>query len=393
MGLVIGLGKQKVESMSIAGKNGIHFHLDAVQDIAGFAPVNVKKGNYFWLLTRASITSDEPEFYKYIEQVSNYFFNRVGVLSNAVYQFLILIHNDLSADLYINDFPVAIEIMAKRNMKKMEPVAQRDIADIRRLKFPNIEIIETDKVIYCFKVGWKFGLFFDLNRELDTDAMALTLGTLYRYLSFQYVYEVLENETQFKEMIEDGWFPFIEIIGAEYKSLSEAYQDKFDFQSRIEKLVGSFDRVRVEKITNKWWKKQIFEDKREILQAGINAFLRGDNDGYINCIKTLLSEVDGIIRLQYLSDTGKGKEVKLPELLTHLVEKGKTKSGSDSSLLLPLPFLKYLKDVVFSHFDLETGQVDLSRHSSSHGVAKAEAYTRIRALQTILILDQIYFYI
>lgn len=384
---------QKRKIKEAMQNNGIHFHLDAVQDIAGFSMTNIEKEHYAWILTRAATNSDEPEFYKYIEQLSNPVFNRVGVFSNAVYQFLILIHNDLSADLYINDFPVNIEIMAKYDMKKMSLVTQRDIVDIRRLGLPNIKILQTDKVIYCFKVGWKFGLFFDLNRELDTDAMSLTLGTLYRYLSFQYVYEVLENETKFEEMIRDGWFPFIEIIGSEYKALSEAYQDKFDFQSRIEKLVASFDRTRIEKITNKWWGKQIFEDKREILQAGINAFLQGDNEGYINCIKTLLSEIDGIIRLQYLSDTGKGKEVKSPELLMHLVDKGKTKSGSESSLLLPLPFLKYLKDIVFSHFDLETGQADLSRHSSSHGVAKAEAYTRIKALQSILVLDQIYFYI
>ncbi len=381
--------------MSFVEKNGIHFHLDLVQDINidGFSVTNVEKGNYFWLLTRATINSDEPEFYKYIEQLSNPLFNKVGIFPNAVYQFLILIHEDLSADLYINDFPVNIEIMAKRNMKKMTLVAQGDIADIRRLRFPNIEIVEKDKVIYCFKVGWKFGLFFDLNRELDTDAMESTLGTLYRYLSFQYVYQLLGAGTQFEEMMKDGWFPFIEIIGGEYRSLSEAYQNRFNFENRIGKIVGSFDKARIKRITNKWWGKQIFKDKKEILQAGINAFLQGNKGGFINCINTLLPQVEGIIRIQYFSDTGKGKDIHLQELLVHLIEKGKTKASSDSSLLLPLPFLRYLNDVVYSDFDLESGTIDLSRHSSSHGVAKAEAYTKTKALQAILVLDQIYFYI
>jgi len=70
--------------MRIMGKNGIHFHLDTVQDIGGFSLTNVKKDNYFWLLTKATITSDEPEFYKYIDQLSNPFFNEVGVFQNAV---------------------------------------------------------------------------------------------------------------------------------------------------------------------------------------------------------------------------------------------------------------------------------------------------------------------
>lgn len=139
-------------------------------------------------------------------------------------------------------------------------------------------------------------------------------------------------------------------------------------------------------------KKQVFQDKRPILEAGVNAFLECNNDGYITCIKTLISEIEGIIRFQYLRDTHKGK-AKLQTLLTHIIEKGREKTGSDVSLFLPLEFLSYLRDNVFADFNLETGQLDLSRHSSTHGVAKPEDYTKTKALQTILVLDQIYFYI
>jgi hypothetical protein len=55
------------------------------------------------------------------------------------------------------------------------------------------------------------------------------------------------------------------------------------------------------------------------------------------------------------------------------------------------PFLTYLRDVVFARFDTVSGRVAMSRNSSSHGVAPAELYTQERALQTILVLDQIYF--
>src|SRR4030042_2261229 len=103
--------------MNILATGELYFHIDKAEDFAGFVPINVEKGHYFWLLTRASITSDEPLFYKYIEQISNYFFSRAKVLQNAVYQFLVLIHKDLSADLYINNFTVMIEIMAKSNLE------------------------------------------------------------------------------------------------------------------------------------------------------------------------------------------------------------------------------------------------------------------------------------
>jgi len=373
----------------------LHFHLDTVDDIAGFPLVNVKQGNYFWLLTSASIISDQPEFRKYIAQLSNPYFNKVGIFPNAVYQFLILLHCDRSADLYVNDFPVEIELMAKYDFRKSSVITLKDIADIRRLKFANIEIVDTDRVIYCFKVGWKFGLFFNLDYDgiQAVDDLALTLGKLYRRLSFQDVYEVMENGTHFEQMKKDGWFPFIELIGGDYEALSEAYQDRSDLENRIERTIRSFDEARVHRITSRWWRQQVFQDKKEILQAGINAFLRNDNEGNINCIKNLLSEVDGIITVQHFKDTGESKGIHKHELLQHLIEKGKVKSGSDDSLLLALPFLMYLNDVVFSCFDLKTGQIGLSRHSSSHGVADADVYTRARALQALLVLDQICFYL
>ncbi len=329
--------------MSTIANKGIHFHLDSVQDLVGFAAENAKGGETVPVLTRASITSDQPDFYTYIEHISNIFFSRVGISPSAVYQLLILIHEKLNADIYINDFPIAVELVAKRDIEKGEKITNEDIADIRRLKFLNIEIVETDKVIFCFKADWKFGLFFDLDRakRLDIDKMLLTLGSLYRYLSFQYVYKFLESQAQFEEMMKDGWFPFIEIISNEYKLISQAYANKFNFDNKIEKIIANFDRARIEKITNKWWKNQIFKSKRGILQAGIKAFLQDDKGGYINCINTLLPQVEGIIRLQYFSETGKSKKVGISELLKYLIEKGKIKSGSDYSLFLPIPFFKF----------------------------------------------------
>ena len=142
--------------------NKTKFYYDKVGDIAGFALNNTNVGDPLDILMRALLTSDHPEFYNYIEKISNRYLNGKKVLINSVYQFLVVIHQDLSCDLYVNDFQVAIEIKVKRAIQKGELLAQRDIADIRRVKFPEITITEMDRVIYCFKVGWRFGLFFDL---------------------------------------------------------------------------------------------------------------------------------------------------------------------------------------------------------------------------------------
>lgn len=385
--------KKKNVRFSIVASKPNKIHFGAVENLAGFAAETVEKGETVKILTRGSVVSDDPLFYTYIESITGVFLG--NVLVNSVFHFLILIHDDLSADLYLNDFPTKILMMSKRSLKKGEVIRNNDIADIGRLSFENIRIKDTDKVIYCFKVGWKFGLFFDLHREepLNIESMETELGALYRYLSFQYVYNTLESAPHFDQLLKDGWFPFIEIIGSEFREVSKAYKLLRKPHTKIQELTSKFDKQRIDRICSKWWDKPLFADKKIILESGIDSYLKGDDQGFISCIKTLLPEIEGIIRLHYFEETGKGKNVKVPELISHIVEKGKIKTGSEFSLFFPRAFFKYLKESIFPNFDLEQGNISLSRHTSSHGVAKAEDYTKVRALQMILILDQIYFYI
>ena len=48
--------------------------------------------------------------------------------------------------------------------------------------------------------------------------------------------------------------------------------------------------------------------------------------------------------------------------------------------------------MIFADFDVDTGNIGLSRNTVGHGVAEAEQYTKSRALQMILVFDQIYFF-
>ena len=384
-----------------------HYLLTNVENVVGFSDRYTKAGDTLSVTCRALLTSDDPEFYKYTEQISNIFLNKAQVSVDAVYKILVVIHHNLSADLYVNDFQVVAEIRAKRSdIKQGEVITKGDIADVSKLKFPEITITATDKVIYCFKCGWRFGLFFDFTpgvqsagvqnshqiTKLDVEKMMLSLGEIYRYLSFYHVYKVLESNKQFEEMMKDGWFPFIEIIAEEYEKLSEMYKNKYDFENRIHVLVDSFTEERIKMITEKWWRNQIFKDKKTIIEAGISAYLQNTSGGFVNCIKNLWTEIEGILRKLYLTEKGKGDGVKSNDLIGFIIEKAKNKTVSDSSLFLTSPFIKYLQRVVFANFNVETGKVDMSRNASSHGVAEVHQYTKAQALQLILILDQIYFY-
>ena len=194
-------------------------------------------------------------------------------------------------------------------------------------------------------------------------------------------------------MVPDGWFPFVEILGKVYEELSTAYQHGNPVsENSVKELVGKFDKSRIETMTNKWWEHPLFKGKQELLQAGIDAFLGGTKSGYINCIKTLYSEIDGIMRSLYFEDSGE-RTRNMQKLINRLIEVGERGVEDNQSLLLPQYFSSYLVENIFKEFDPETGEVDLSRHTALHGVALGEDYKPERALQALLTLDQIYFYL
>lgn len=377
--------------------NPYHIKLSKVEKFAGFAVEKVKTGEKVRVLVRAFVHSDQPEFYSYSEQISALFLNKYYQVS-GISAYLVLMHQDLSADVYVNvAVPMSLQTWAKRKIKPGEPVRQSDIVDVKDLRFRNIQIKEDDSVIFCFRTGWKFGLYFnfeqiDKRAVLNVDQLYHDLGTYYKHLAFKEVYSILENEKMFDEMLNDGWFPFIQLLGGGFRRLAEFYKDKASLTQNITKFVNGFDKSKITAFVDRWWQNNLFKEKQAILTAGIEAYVTNTDQGFITCIKTLYSEVGGIVEISYVRNKGTSPK-SFKDLLGYLEQKAEARFASRDSLGFPGVFLEHLRQVMFKNFDLETGDVDLSRHSVSHGVAKPEAYDKTRALQAILILDQMHFYL
>lgn len=124
----------------------------------------------------------------------------------------------------------------------------------------------------------------------------------------------------------------------------------------------------------------------------VRSLFRSDQDGYILAIQTLVPQIEGIVRLHYFGTTGEA-EPKTRQLLAHVLDQGVSKTASDQSLFFEKAFLTYLRDVFFAKFDLTADHTPLSRHAVAHGVARPEDYTESRALQAILVLDQVFFFL
>lgn len=367
----------------------IHFKKEKVDDITGFSMAFGKKGGQIQVSTKGFVDSDNINFYSFAEQTSKIFLYP-KYDANHISQFLVILHKDNSADVYINNLPILLTVFGKKEISPGEPVSIDDIFDITELDFDQIQIQSDDRLVLCFKTRWKFGFYYNFQR--DTSNYQYELGHSYKSLLYKDNFTIIEHDPLYNQMREDGWFPFIQILGEKFTELREIYEKSGDVEYFTNDFIESFSQESIMEFVNEWWKNPLFEEKKKILMAGIESYLQKTEEGYISCIKNLYSEIEGIIRITLFRETGK-KKITFKDLKEFVKDKASSTFISPTTLTFPNEFYNYLDQELFANFDMSVGNVDLSKHTSSHGVANPDEFTQVRAFQSILILDQIYFYL
>ena len=197
--------------------------LDGISAEAGRAGDSIK----VW--TRLALTSDDRFFHRVAESLSGHieFMARQSghavSLKNAGYV-LLVVHPDNTAELWVDAAAVALRIMPKRDMAAGSVLFNNDIADVTGMWFPRVDIGEKDRIVCIFREGWRFGLFFDANPDgqLSIAEMQRDLGTLYRRLAHRDLYDAIADQATFSRLLAAGWFPFVEILGAEFQTLANS---------------------------------------------------------------------------------------------------------------------------------------------------------------------------
>jgi len=361
--------------------------------IDGVAAESADAGMEVSVIQRGFTTSFQPYFTKIADDLM-----KICALpiNDSINEVLIIIKKDNTAKIYLK-FPMILQSRVKKNItyNANAVVYSEDIFDIGEIEFRDsiyeIKIEKEDKIIFLFRVHWKFGVFFDFTKDMDLEQLKKDLAYYYKRLYFYDLYSFIENEKNFDDLTNDGWFPFIQLIGKKFDKIMQYYKEEKKYNFQIDKLISEFNKDKLESFTQYWWEKEAFKDKKEILESGINAFLQNDKNGFIACIHTLYPQIEGIIGHEYLKSHG--KKLSSKELVQYIQQKAESKFNTASSTGFPKEFYTYLEKTVFKDFHSITGEIDLSRHSASHGYANANDFTRAKALQAILILDQIYFYI
>ena len=361
---------------------------------AGFALSSGEKGQTVEVEPRRFLTTDDGEtLYIYLDGISSQFLNKNltgrGMKISQIDQCLVVITKNKVAKVYINDFPTALEIVSKGNVQKGQPITKEDIADIQKVIFPTIEIEQDNGIIYIFSYGWRKALYFDYTPLRPGSKSTLgDIGSLfakfYTIMLFKELFHL--NDSILNEMYDEGWFPFVRILGRKFENLYKDFENRFSSKSGEKTIVEHFGKDTLKEMLASWKGKDLFQPHIPFLERGMERYLAGD---YISSISILFPRIEGILRYVYLGEKGKPTQT---SLVSNLWKKVSEKC-LDTSLFLPDRFREYLKRFYFANFNLETGELDLSRHTIGHGVARQQDFQRVKALQGILILDQLFYYL
>ena len=363
--------------------------------IDGFTLDNVREGEPVKMHTFCSLTSDEPLFHRLVPNLVQVLEARAAeagapVRINRAETMLAIVRPDYTAHLYVDTAAIALHCMAKRDVTAGSAVFEHDIADVTAMAFPDVEIGKADKAACVFRLDWRFGYCADFNirKDFDHDRFQRTLGTLYRRLKYRHLYDILDNSAAFDGLVKAGWFPFVELVGPELQRLADfASSDLLDAAEKD--VLAAFPDARIDRITQRWRAKPYFASRIRILEEGVAAFKSGNP---ISSIKVLVTEIEGILQDAYKD--AKGRPGRLTDLLKFARANATSKAGSEDTLLLPSAFMAYLDDYVFANFNPAIAAVSSSsRHAVGHGAAPQESYTMVRALQAILTVDQLAFYV
>jgi hypothetical protein len=211
------------------------------------------------------------------------------------------------------------------------------------------------------------------------------MGFLYREMAYASLYISLGNGI-IEKMISLGWFPFVQIIGRESQNLTalitENKLDKIDAWAS-----GIFSDEKIKVFIEFWKEHRVYQQKQQQFEAGIKCFFEGN---YISAITTLTPLIEGAINEYMIMKTGKGISYK-GEDIAEAIYRDALLKADERSIMLPMQFKIYLSNYFYKHTTSSTTDQAV-RNSVSHGRARDESFTRERALQILLTIDQLFFY-
>ena len=362
---------------------------------AGFVASNSRGGEPVTVVTREFVSSEDGDLLiQRLEHVYDSLVSKVPIEKrpppSQIDHLLALIHKDRTVTLYINELPISLLPKFKKEKEIGQPVYRDDIAEIKEVRFSDVDIPDDVGVYFIFSVGWRKGLFYDLTPSHQNSGglrnynINKLLGRYYEYLMFQDLLKI--SEDVWKEFFVQDWFPFISLSSSAKKAMKQHVEAGWKIDDLLPKITGEVKNS-LDSWLEKWSKRKYYEKHIEFLKKAKERYIDSD---HISAIHLLYPQIEGILR-----DHPESKRPERRASQKELIETAMKVSLSEDSqgkVLLPDKFERYLSEVYFRNFD--PGQPEgVSRNTVSHGVAPVEDFSEKATVIGFLILDQLFYFL
>ena len=357
---------------------------------AGYATESVMKGEQVPVaISGFASTADGQSLIRMLEQFPSEVLSKLPgtVQPSQVDDLLVIIHPTGTAKVYVNEVSAILTARAKGTVSAGQPMAKDDIADIEKMEFVDIETPRSAGFIYFFSIGWRRELFYDFGpligeeKQLRTYDLASTLGRVYTQVLFQERFSI--SDAAWSALFSSRWFLFSGLSDKLIEKMIAHVRAEWNPDELLDEIAAEVTN-KVPDMLSSWGRHPAFKGPLTIVEAAVTRFLDGD---YISCTSTLYPRIEGILRTYHRS-IQPGKRIS-PKKLAFSAVSGKR--DNLQSLVLPQRFEAYLNEVYFRDFDPSAAEIEVSRHSVSHGEASAKRFDRESSVISILIIHQLFY--
>jgi hypothetical protein len=355
------------------------------QLLAGFPPVDVQAGHYFWLEVSGYHTFDEGlQFYTRLETFNEYV-RAAGLTESCTDRMLVCISRSETRIYANNELPMIARMRPKRSVQAGEAVSIDDIAAIECLDFPGVCPPTGCGFLLLVSVGWRKGMCFDLQAvspdcqetsdELFDNVKRMG-GMILAHLHF--TEKFLLSNSDWGKVFQAGWFPFVFLPQNLWNGLFTSIRNGWELQADEQKiherwLVSCNDRLA------SWKANRHFAIHMDFLERAIRAYKEED---WLTVVSVAAPRVEGLIRGAF-GTWGKQKEV-----VDKLDENVKQKEHA-RSLLFPDRLRQYFEKVFFQFTKFDSPDLPSNRHTLTHGLVTGDKLTRKEALTLLLLIDHL----
>lgn len=363
--------------------------IELSERLAGFVAESAQGPGDVKVITREfSSSEDGSHFISRLEGLQRCLIRHVPACPppSFIDTFLAIIRPDLKTSVYVNDVPLRLGIKPKRALKPGDIVYVDDILDVDRVEL-GVPVPEDCGIVVIRSFGWRKSLFFDfvpVSERVPRDySLEAVLGLQHAYLVFQEYFRI--SDEQWTELFRQHWFPFRFLPEATLKALLQRAEarwnmdDLLDDDSVLQALEAAADGAPLLGTAP-------FAEHRELLSHAFERFRARD---YKSAVAILFPRIEGVLRAIHadvVETKPTSSSLAANSTATYEKEKG------PATLLMPVKFREYLREVYFRQWHPGQDSSHVSRHTVSHGVAPESLFNKKAAAIGVLTVLQLALY-